>query len=387
MADSPFDIPLDDLRLRTSAKWRVFGPEVLPAWVAEMDFALAEPIQRALRDAVDRSDTGYMDIGELPQALADFASATWSWSIDPAHVLVVPDVVTGIAAAIEAFTAPGDGVVITTPVYPPFFSTIDGVTRRRVVDVPMARDEAGAYRLDLEAIDTALAQPGVTALLLCTPHNPTGTVPTPEELDAVARIARAHDALVIADEIHAPLTLPGVPHTPFLTRTVDGLKAVSVISASKSWNIPGLKCAQVVSGSAEVNARLRESTSMETIYGTGLFGVLASIAAYREGQPWLDAARAVIAANVDRTAEVVRAQLPLVRHVPPQATYLAWLDCTATPVAEDPAKALLEGAQLAVTDGAGFGANGRGFIRLNLGTSPAIIDEVLERVVRVMGTG
>lgn len=382
---SPFDIPLDDLRLRSSAKWRVFDPDVLPAWVAEMDFALAEPIQHALRDAVNRSDTGYMDIGELPQALADYASTTWSWSIEPAHVLVVPDVVTGIAAAIAAFTAPGDGVVINTPVYPPFFSTIDQVTRRRVVEVPMARDEVGAYRLDLEAIDAALAQPGVTALLLCSPHNPTGTVPTPQELDAVARIAHAHDALVIADEIHAPLTLPGVTHTPFLTRAGDGLKAVSVISASKSWNIPGLKCAQVVSASAEVDARLRESTSMETIYGTGLFGVLASIAAYREGQPWLDAARAVIAANVDRTAEVVREQLPLVRHVPPQATYLAWLDCTATPVAEDPAKALLEGARLAVTDGAGFGANGRGFIRLNLGTSPAILDEVLDRVVRVVG--
>lgn len=385
MTDSPFDVPLGALRRRTSAKWRAFGPDVLPAWVAEMDFALAEPIQHALRDAVDRSDTGYMDIGELPQALADYASTTWSWSVDPTHVLVMPDVVTGIAAAIEAFTAPGDGIVVNTPVYPPFFSTIDAVTRRRVVDVPMARDDAGAYRLDLEAIDIALAQPGVTALLLCSPHNPTGTVPSPEELDAIARMAHAHGALVIADEIHAPLTMPGVTHTPFLTRAVDGMKAVSVISASKSWNIPGLKCAQVVSSSTEVDARLRESTSMETIYGTGLFGVLASIAAYREGQAWLEEARTVIAANVERTAQVVRERLPLVRHVPPRATYLAWLDCTATPVAQDPARALLETARLAVTDGAGFGANGRGFIRLNLGTSPAILDEALARVVRVIG--
>ena len=382
---SPFDIPLDDLRRRHSAKWRVFGPDVLPAWVAEMDFALAEPIATALTEAVRRSDTGYMDIGDLPEALAEFAGARWDWVIDPAQVLVVPDVVTGIAAAIEAFTAPGDGIVINTPVYPPFFSTIDHVTRRRVVEAPMARDAVGAYRLDLDAIDAALAQPGVTALLLCSPHNPTGTVPSPQELDAIARIALAHDALVIADEIHAPLTMPGVTHTPFLTRMVDGLKAVSVISASKSWNIPGLKCAQVVSGSAEVDARLRETTSMETIYGTGLLGVLASIAAYREGQPWLDQARSVIAANAGRTADVVRQHLPRVRHVPPQATYLAWLDCTATPVADDPAKALLESARLAVTDGAGFGANGRGFIRLNLGTSPVILDEVLDRVVRVVG--
>ena len=382
---SPFDIPLDDLRWRRSAKWRTFGPDVLPAWVAEMDFALAEPIARALRGAIDRSDTGYMDIADLPQALGEYAAARWEWSIDPAHVLVVPDVVTGIAAAIGAFTAPGDGVVINTPVYPPFFSTIGQVTSRRVVEAPMARDAVGAYRLDMDAIDSALAQPGVTALLLCSPHNPTGTVPSPQELDQIARIAHAHDALVIADEIHAPLTMPGVTHTPFLTRPVDGLKAVSIISASKSWNIPGLKCAQVVSGSAAVDARLRETTPMETIYGTGLLGVLASIAAYREGQPWLDEARTVIAANVERTAEVVRAQLPLVRHVQPRATYLAWLDCTATAVAEDPAKALLDRAQLAVTDGAGFGASGRGFIRLNLGTSPAILDEVLDRVVRVVG--
>lgn len=378
------EVALDDLRQRRSAKWRAFDPDVLPVWVAEMDFTLAPAITEALRQAVERSDTGYMHVGELPTALAQYAQRTWSWSVDPELVMVLPDVLAGVAAAIEAFTQPGDGIVINTPVYPPFFSTIEKVTGRRVVDVPMARDASGAYTLDLEAIADAAAAGGVTAILLCSPHNPTGTVPSRAELERIGEIAQRHGVVVIADEIHAPLTMPGVVHTPWLSVAPADLPSVSVISASKAWNLAGLKCAQLVAGSPAVMERLLEATPSETLYGTGLLGVLGSIAAYRDGSAWLEQVRGVVAANAQTLGRAIAERMPEVGYVPPAATYLAWLDCRGTAVADDPAAALLDRGRVAVNDGRMFGPNGIGFVRVNLATSPAILDEAIDRIASVL---
>lgn len=378
------EVALDDLRQRRSAKWRAFDPDVLPVWVAEMDFTLAPAITDALRQAVERSDTGYMHVGELPTALAEYAHRTWSWSVDPELVMVLPDVLAGVAAAIEAFTQPGDGIVINTPVYPPFFSTIEKVTGRRVVDVPMARDASGAYALDLEAIADAAAAGGVTAILLCSPHNPTGTVPSRAELERIGEIAQRHGVVVIADEIHAPLTMPGVVHTPWLSVAPADLPSVSVISASKAWNLAGLKCAQLVAGSPAVMERLLEATPSETLYGTGLLGVLGSIAAYRDGSAWLEQVRGVVAANAQTLGRAIAERMPEVGYVPPAATYLAWLDCRGTAVADDPAAALLDRGRVAVNDGRMFGPNGIGFVRVNLATSPAILDEAIDRIASVL---
>ena len=375
-------ITLEHLRQRTSAKWRAYEPDVIPAWVAEMDYPLAAPIAEALHAAIDRSDVGYRFIGDLPLALAEHALATWGWAVDPAHVIVLPDVLTSIAQAIEALTAPGDGVVVNTPVYPPFFSTVRDISGRVIVDVPLLRDPEGRYELDLDGLAAAFERPEVTAYLLCSPHNPTGLTPLADTLAAIAALALEHGVAVIADEIHAQLAHPGVVHTPFLTVASGELTAVSLVSASKAWNIAGAKCAQIVAGSQRVADILAERVPLEVTYATGHFGVLAAIAAYRGGGPWLEQVRAQIAANAQAIHACVVASMPEVRYAAPASSYLGWMDFSAYGLGNDPSEFFLERARVALSAGPTFGQGGDGFVRLNFGTSPAILDEILGRMSR-----
>ena len=371
---------LDALQQRTSAKWRFFDPDVIPAWIAEMDYPLAPAIAETLHAAVDRSDTGYRWLGELPEALADFAADTWGWQVDPAQVIVLPDVLTCIAQAIAHFSRPRAAVVINTPVYPPFFSTVRDITQRTLVEVPLLRTELGGYDYDVASMEQAFARTDVSVYLLCSPHNPTGSVPSRETLEAIADAAKRHGVSVIADEIHAPLTHPGVPHTPFLSIAPAGLSAISLISASKAWNIAGLKCAQLVAADEEILTKLQASIPLEVTYGTGHFGVLASIAAYRDSVPWLDEVRTLIAGNSALLREMLTLQLPEVSFAPPSASYLAWLDFGAYDLGDDPAAYFVERAKVGLSPGPGFGDLGVGCARLNFGTSPQILAEIVERL-------
>jgi cystathionine beta-lyase len=368
---------LRSLRQRTSAKWRYYPPEVLPAWVAEMDFTLAEPIAAALHAAVDRSDTGYRWVEGVPEALADFAREQWGWRFDPGTVVVLADVMSSIAQALLHLTDSGAQVVINPPIYPPFFSTVDDVCGRTVREVPLAHTD-GRYHLDLPGLEEAFADPRVQAYLLCSPHNPTGTVHTEEELRSVARLAHANDVAVIADEIHAPMTLVGARHHPFLSVADEwpDLRAVSCVSASKTWNIPGLKCAQLVATDRLIEG-LRASIPIEATYGVGHFGVVATLAAYREGGPWwfemldvLDARRRQLSEGLGRCGGVQMTW--------PQASYLAWVNLPM--LGEDPAAVLLEQGSLAVNSGLAFGSVGEGHARINFATSEAILEEIITRV-------
>lgn len=372
---------LSSLKARTSAKWRFYPPEVLPAWVAEMDFTLAEPIANALNAAVDRSDTGYRWTDEVPEALAVFAHEEWQWSVDPANVIVLADVMSSIAQALEHLTDLGAQVVINPPVYPPFFSTVAKVSQRLVREVPLVLTD-GAYRLDLAGLEEAFSDPQVQAYVLCSPHNPTGTVHSEPELLAIAQMASAHGVLVIADEIHAPMTLAGALYRPFLA-VADGvpdLRAVSCVSASKTWNIPGLKCAQLVA-SESVAETLREAVPLEATFGVGHFGVIGTLAAFRDGGPWrtemleaLDRRRRQLVEGLSRFEDV--------QVTWPEASYLAWVHMPM--LGEDPAALLLEKAQLAVNSGLPFGAPGVGHTRINYATSEAILAEIIDRVGAVI---
>ncbi|MEI6360775.1 MAG: aminotransferase class I/II-fold pyridoxal phosphate-dependent enzyme [Actinomycetes bacterium] len=376
-------IDLAELRTRRSAKWREFPPDVLPSWVAEMDFPLATPIATALRNAIDRSDTGYRSLLGLPQALSLFAARSWNWSVDPADVLVVPDVVSGLVHAVNVFTEPGDGVVINPPVYHPFFMVVDDVTHRTVVEVPMARADDGSYSLDLDALALAFARPDVTAYILCSPHNPSGSVPTRAELETISSLAEQHGVAVISDEIHAPLVMPGAQHVPYLTVAPDHARAVTVISASKAWNIPGLKCAQIAT-TPEVSAEFARRLPLEMSFGTGHFGVIAQIAAYMDGAEWLEQVVGILDGNRRLLTELLAARLPLAGYVTPQASYLAWLDLAAYGLGDDPAEVIRERAQLALSPGLSFGRQGRGFARLNFGTSPVLVAEIVDRLASVV---
>jgi cysteine-S-conjugate beta-lyase len=375
------DCSLGALRRRRSMKWTRYPADVLPAWVAEMDFGLAEPIRDAVRDAVGLGDCGYPNPAGLGDAYAAFAGKRYGWAPDPRHVFAAPDVMTGIAEVIQAVTPHGSGIVINPPVYPPFFYRLR-MTGRRVLEAPLRRDPGGAYHLDPAALDAALD--GAAAYLLCSPHNPTGRVWSPDDLAAVAEVCARRGVVLIVDEIHAPLALPGAAHTPFLSLDLDqGLRrrTFTFTSASKGWNIPGLKCALVVPGHDD-GARVVEER-WEALLASHL-GVLATEAAFRSGNGWLDAVIAQLDENRAGLAGLLTRWLPDVGYVPPEASFLAWLDCRSLGLA-DPAATFLERGRVALSPGADFGAQGREFVRLNMGTSPALLEEIVRRMSAAVG--
>jgi cystathionine beta-lyase len=371
----------EELRARRSIKWRAVDADVLPLWIAEMDTPLAPPIAGALRLAVDRGDTGYAHPGGLPAAFAAYARRRFDWAPDPAQMLMVPDVVQGITEVIRATTEPGDGILINTPAYPPFFSCVREAGRR-IVESPLARDPGGRYRLDLAALDRDLASPEVTAYLLCNPHNPTGLVLTRQELATVAELAGFHGVRVLSDEVHAPLVHPGAVHTPFATVAAEAARsAIIFTSASKAWNLPGLKAALVVAGGDPGWAALSRVPGSAAM-GTSLFGVIAGEVAFGEGEEWLASVMAGLDHNRTHLTDLLAEHLPGVGYVVPDATYLAWLDLRGLGLGEDPAAALLERGRVALSNGPLFGDLGKGFARLNFATSPARLAEAVERMAR-----
>ena len=282
MASGFDDMTLEDLRRRRSYKWRLYPPDVVPAFVAEMDFRLAPPLASAIAEAAAIGDCGYAwRDTELAAALSGFAQRRFSWTVDPGDVVLIPDVMAGVVELLRMVCEPGDGVVINTPAYPPFFSHIEEA-RCRVVEAPLAPGEH-RFELDLEALEAAFLA-GARVFLLSNPHNPTGRVFSRPELQGVAELAERYDVLVFSDEIHAPLVLPGAVHVPFLTLDEPAVsRCIALVSASKGWNIPGLKCAQAVVASdamREVVGGLGEDVT----FRVGHLGVLASTAAPAHGR-------------------------------------------------------------------------------------------------------
>jgi cystathionine beta-lyase len=353
---------VDGLIARGSAKYSTYPPDVLPAWVAEMDFDLAPPVKAALRAAIDNDDAGYLGASHegLLEAFAGFAARRLGWTVDVGQVRVCTDVMVGVEELLRVLTAPGDGVIVNPPVYPPYFADI-AHAERRVVEVPLL--EGGA--LDLAGIDRTFAA-GARALLLCNPHNPTGRVLPLEELAGLRDVAAAHDAWVISDEIHGPLAWDG--YVPWLT--VPGARGFTVTAASKAFNLAGLKLGLIV---GEEVSRLPEGMN----WRAGYLGAVGAEAGFRDGDAWLDDTVAVLRAN----HALLRTLLPEpIRAVPAQASFLAWLDCRAAGLGDDPAAVFLERGRVALTSGIGFGAPGRGFARLNVGTTPGLVEEAVRRM-------
>lgn len=373
-------------------KWRAYPDDVLPLWVAEMDAELAEPIVAAVSDAVRTGDTGYPPgVVEYAEALAGFAEDRWGWGgVAPERSAIVADVMVGVTEVLRLITSPGDGVVVNCPVYPPFYAFLE-YAGRRVVEAPLSDEQ----RLDLDTLERIFAEQKPAAYLLCNPHNPTGTVHTAAELAAVAALAERHRVRVVVDEIHAPLVLDGASFTPYLS--VPGTEsAVSLHSASKGWNLAGLKAAVAVAGSDAAGdlARMPEIVS----HAPSHLGVIAHVAALRGGGEWLDALLVALADNRTLLERLVTEQLPAVRIGHPEATFLAWLDFRDVPglppddgaVLGDvrtmggPAAYLLDHARVALNAGATFGTGGAGHARLNFGTSKAILTEAIGRIAAAL---
>ncbi|MGI9007835.1 MAG: MalY/PatB family protein [Streptosporangiaceae bacterium] len=368
---------LAELRRRQSFKWRTYPPDVLPAFVAEMDFTAAEPIGAAIRAALAIGDTGYPHVGELGEAFASFASGRLGWTPRPDRVFAVPDVMTAIVEVLLAETPHGSGVVISPPVYGPFFFRL-GFIGRPVVEAPLRPGAGGGYELDLDALDRALADPGVRAYLLCSPHNPIGKIWTRDELLAIAGLCQRHDVVLLVDEIHAPLLMPGERFVPFGSLDHEMAERAYVFtSASKGWNTAGLKCGLALAGSERTAAVLADR--WEALLSSHL-GVLGSVAAYSSALDWLDAVVGQIDENGRLLSRLLSEQLPEVGYHPGAATFLAWLDCRKLGLGDDPAAVFLDRGKVALSPGPDFGREGAGFARLNIGTSPELITEAVRRM-------
>lgn len=366
---------VDALRAKRGAKWQV-QPAAYSAWVADMDFPVAPQIRRALREVVDRDELGYPNWGgpyaRSPAArlFAPRMAERYGWEPrgDRVHDLV--DVLQGVRAAVHHLSAPGDGIVLHLPAYHPFLHTIDDLDRRLV---PVTWREGG---FDYDALEASLTAQAARLWILCHPHNPLGHVFERPELERIAALAARHDLIVISDEIHADLTMPGHAHVPFESLGGDvSARTITITSASKAFNLAGLRWAVLHAGADAMHDALR-SLPGHYLGAPNLMAVVAAVAAWTEGEPWLQAVVGVLDDNRHALSTLLDEHLPGARYRPPAATYLAWVDCRELGLGDDPA-ATFSARGVELSPGLQFGPPGAGHVRINLATSPAILAELV----------
>lgn len=382
MSSSAFDaITEDELRRIGGLKWSMY-PDAIGAFVAEMDFGTAPAVRDALHAWTDGGLFGYPPsglVGAMTQASADWQRDAYGWDVPAERVRPLADVLSGLSAVIELYTAPGSAIVLPTPAYMPFL-TLPAMHGRDVIQVPMHRDETG-WHLDLDGIDRALAAGG-GLLVFCNPHNPIGKVYTTDEMLAVADIVERHGARVFSDEIHSPLVFSSSRHVPYASVSPAAAShTITATSASKAWNLPGLKCAQLIlSNDADAATWADSRRSMTVEHGASNPGMIANTAAYTDGRGWLADVVAYLDGNRSLMAELVAEHLPGVEYLPPEGTYLAWLDCRALELGDHPAEFFLEHARVAGTDGALCGDAGAAAVRFNLAMPRPILRTAVERM-------
>jgi cystathionine beta-lyase len=374
-----------DLRTRGSLKWTMPAEGEIGAFVAEMDFGAAPPVTAALQRCVADATFGYLPTwlhAEFAQACAQWQRERHSWPVEPGNVHAVGDVLTVLRIAIDHFSRPGSPVILPTPAYPPFFA-VPPTCGRRIIEVPCLVQD-GRYTLDLDGIDRAFAAGG-HLLVLCNPYNPVGRMLSRDELTAVAAVVDARGGRVFADEVHAPIGYPdSPPHVPYasLTEATAG-HTVTGTSASKAFNLPGLKCAAAIL-SNDADARTWAALHHVVTHGVSTPGVAANVAAFRDGGPWLAEVLDYLAGNRSLLVDLIADRLPGVRFRPPEGSYLGWLDLRAFELPAGPAEFLRERAGVWVNEGADFGAPGAGFVRLNMATPRPVLRQIVDRMAEAL---
>ena len=377
------DITVEDLVAQGSMKWTK-NPGKLAAFIAEMDFGVAPVIQKALHDEIDAGRLGYLppeSVRMLTQATKAFLADRFGWDVPRARIYPVADVLAAYELFLDRFTKPGSPVIIPTPAYMPFF-TVAALRHRDVIQVPMVPGLDGRLEMDLEAIGRAF-ETGAHGLILCNPHNPVGRVYTKQELLALSEVVENHGGRVFSDEIHAPITFDGSQHLPYASLSeATARHTITAVSASKAWNIPGVKCAQLIVSNDEDQSALQQLGPMVS-HGAGTPGVIANAVAYNEGASWLEDVLGYIAINRHRLGELIEEHLPGVRYTPPEGTFIAWLDCRGLPdVTGDAswAEFFSEHAGVSLTDGALCGHAGVGHVRMMLAAPTHILELIVSRM-------
>jgi cystathionine beta-lyase len=376
-----FDIPF--LRARRTNKWHKFADDVLPAWVADMDFGVAPAITEALERLARNQEYGYAAReGELAAAFARRMQARFGWTVDPADAHPVGDLVQASFSSVMAFSDPGDAVVLQLPSYPPFMAAINDTGRRLLAN--HMRDDGVRWMLDLAAYDAA-PDPRARVLIFCHPQNPTGRAFSRAELERVGEVAIRHDLVVVSDEIHADIVYPGNTHIPLASLSPEiAARTITITSATKSFNIPALRCAVMHFGARALKHRFFERIPARLLGSPGVTGVDATIAAWDHGQPWLDEIMQQLRANRDWLAQTVGTELPGVTMRLPEATYLAWLDCSALALPCPAGRFFLDRARVGLNFGETFGAPYANFARLNFATPAPILREIVSRMAEAV---
>jgi cystathionine beta-lyase len=375
------------LRARRSVKWTTPGPGGFGAAIAEMDFGAAPPIIDALERLSDEAAFGYLPphlSDELGVACAGFEKRRFGWDLDPAVIRPVPDVIKALEIAITHFSRPGSPVILPTPAYMPFL-IVPGLLGREIISVQM-RNDGGFFTLDFDAIDDAF-RAGGQLVIFCNPHNPLGRVFGLDEMTQLTDVVDRHGGRVFADEVHAPLVYPGQRHIPYAsTSDTAAAHTLTSTSASKAWNLPGLKCAVVILTN-EPDRQHWEEMGTFASRGASNPGVVANIAAFQHGEPWLDEVLAYLDESRHLLGGLLSRKLPSVRYRPPDGTYLAWLDCTAMDLTESPGVLVTDRAYVSVVDGPAFGAGGEGSFRFNFATPQPLLAGMIDRIGAVLNAG
>lgn len=366
-----------------STKWSRYGPDVLPLWVADMDFRAPEPVVAALRRRVEHGVFGYgFEPAELRGVIRDRMQQRFGWQVQPEDFLFVPGVIVGINLVARTFGKAGDGVLIQTPVYPPFF--VVGKNNERVVqEAPLVRTTRG-YEIDFERFEAAIT-PSTRLFLLCNPHNPVGRVFTRAELERLAEICLRHNLIICSDEIHEDFVYDGHSHVPIASLSPEvAARTITVMSPSKSYNIAGFHFAIVVAGNPELRGSLEATGAGLIPSRPGMMDFIAGLTAYQSGNDWLERIVSYLQGNRDFIASYVRDSLPGISIPDVEGTYLAWLDCREAGIEGSPYEFFLKQARVALQDGPSFGASGEGFVRLNFGCPRSTLTEALERMRRAL---
>ena len=382
MAEAVRALTLAELRKRKSVKWRHFPSDVLPLPVAEMDFPTAPKIKAALTDMVERSDTGYLGpFPELFDAFANFSAKRWGWQVDTKQMRIATDVGVGIVEIMRTLIKPGEKVMLNSPVYENIWRWVSEV-HATTVDTPLSEDNL-SYKLDLAAIEKEY-QNGVKVHILCHPHNPVGVIFSKDQLSDLADLAKKYQVVILSDEIHAPLTYDAKTFIPFLKVSQNAKEVgIAITSASKSFNLAGLKCALIITDSIKLQERINVMPPAVT-WRASLFGAVASTAAYAESVDWLDGVLITLDQNRKLVEKLIATKAPAIKYRIPDFGYLAWLDLSALALGEDPAAVILEKGKLAVNGGVLYGPKHKSFVRLNFGTSPEIITEAFDRLANCL---